>query len=163
MRCARPPATPAAPGRRAAGAGGGAGPDAARRLAGDLAWLADSDEAHRTAVAAVFMTPLKADLSDLREALQAGRISRASLPKELVRDWVSPNGRARAEATPKGDPNDEDTLRRFAHAVLAAEPTLGLLSRSRCCCGSCCAGSATCCSRSSRWWWRQSPRWRYAP
>ena len=108
--------------RKAAGDASGAGPDAARRLAGDLAWLADSDEAHRTAVAAVFMTPLKADLSDLREALQAGRISRASLPKELVRDWVSPNGHARAEATPKGDPNDEDTLRRFAHAVLAAEP-----------------------------------------
>jgi len=39
-----------------------------------------------------------------------------------VRDWISPNGKTRAEATPKGDPNDEDTLRRFAHAVLAAEP-----------------------------------------
>ena len=29
----------------------------------------------------------------------------------------------RVEALPKGDPNDNDTLRRFATAVLAAEPT----------------------------------------
>jgi uncharacterized protein len=107
--------------RKAAGDASGAGPDAARRLAAGLAWLAGSDEAHRTAVSAVFTTPLRADLSDLREALQAGRISRASLPKELVRDWISPNGKTRAEAVPKGDPNDEDTLRRFAHAVLAVE------------------------------------------
>ncbi len=108
--------------RQAAGEGRGAGADAARRLAGDLARLADSDEAHRAAVAAAFTVPLRADIGDLRDGLQAGRISRASLPKELTRDWISPNGRARVEATPKGDRNDEETLRRFAHAVLGAEP-----------------------------------------
>ena len=29
----------------------------------------------------------------------------------------------RVEALPKGDPNDNDNLRKFADAVLAAEPT----------------------------------------
>ncbi|WP_163363881.1 hypothetical protein, partial [Enterobacter cloacae] len=33
------------------------------------------------------------------------------------------DGIIRVEALPKGDPNDNDTLRRFAAAVLEAEPT----------------------------------------
>ncbi|HEY2137843.1 MAG TPA: MMPL family transporter [Xanthobacteraceae bacterium] len=108
--------------RQAAGDASGAGADAARRLAADLVRLADSDEAHRSAVAAAFTAPLRTDLSDLRDGLQAGRISRASLPKALVRDWIDPEGHVRVEATAKGDRNDEATLRRFAQAVLAAVP-----------------------------------------
>jgi uncharacterized protein len=108
--------------RRVAGEAKGAGADAARRLATDLSQLADSDEAHRAAVANAFIPPLKLDLGDLRDGLQAAPITRASLPKPLVRDWVSPSGIARAEATPKGDSNDDETLRRFARAVLGAQP-----------------------------------------
>jgi predicted RND superfamily exporter protein len=46
-----------------------------------------------------------------------------TLPPNLVRDWVAPDGKARAEAFPKGDANDSNVLRRFATAVLRAEPT----------------------------------------
>jgi uncharacterized protein len=108
--------------RQVAGSATGPGADAARRLAKDLAGLADSDQAHRAAVSAAFTVPLGLDLSDLREALQATQVTRASLPKSLVRDWVSDNGRNRVEIDPKGDTNDESTLRQFARAVLAAEP-----------------------------------------
>jgi hypothetical protein len=41
----------------------------------------------------------------------------------LVHDWLLPDGRARVQASPKGDPNDTNVLRTFATAVLRAEPT----------------------------------------
>jgi uncharacterized protein len=44
------------------------------------------------------------------------------LPRSLVRDWLLPDGRARVQALPKGDPNDTGVLRNFATAVLHAEP-----------------------------------------
>jgi predicted RND superfamily exporter protein len=56
-------------------------------------------------------------------SLQAERITEQNLPPELKRDWVLPDGRARVEAHPKGDPNDNETLREFARAVLAVAPT----------------------------------------
>src|SRR4029077_6800347 len=46
-----------------------------------------------------------------------------NLPPELVAEWKTKDGLTRVEALPKGDPNDNDTLRKFAAAVLAAEPT----------------------------------------
>src|SRR5439155_21995232 len=45
-----------------------------------------------------------------------------SVPSELARDWVAPDGRARIEVLPKGEPNDTATSRRFAAAVLAIAP-----------------------------------------
>src|SRR5712671_7483252 len=46
-----------------------------------------------------------------------------SLPSDLVSSWKTKDGLTRVEALPRGDPNDNETLRRFATAVLAAEPT----------------------------------------
>src|ERR1700680_2256276 len=45
------------------------------------------------------------------------------MPPDLVRDWVSPDGRSRVQALPKGDPNDTNVLRNFATAVLRVEPS----------------------------------------
>jgi hopanoid biosynthesis associated RND transporter like protein HpnN len=108
--------------REVAGDAKGPGADAARRLADDLVKLADADRAQRAAVSAAFTVPLRPDLAELREGLQAERVTRANLPHELVENWVSPNGRNRVEIAPKGDSNDDATLRRFASAVLAAAP-----------------------------------------
>jgi predicted RND superfamily exporter protein len=41
----------------------------------------------------------------------------------LLRAWQAKDGLMRVEVLPKGDPNDNENLRRFASAVLAAEPT----------------------------------------
>ena len=49
-------------------------------------------------------------------------MTQASLPPELVRDWMTPDGRARVEVAPKGNANDNDEMRQFARAVLAVEP-----------------------------------------
>jgi hopanoid biosynthesis associated RND transporter like protein HpnN len=109
--------------RRTAGDTKGPGAVASRRLADALEKLANGDEATRNTAQDVFVTPLKIAFGQLRNAMQAGPVTLASLPPELVSAWKSKDGIIRVEAQPKGDPNDNDTLRKFAAAVLAAEPT----------------------------------------
>ena len=55
--------------------------------------------------------------------MQAQPITLQNLPPELVSAWKAKDGLMRVEALPKGDPNDNDNLRKFASAILAAEPT----------------------------------------
>jgi predicted RND superfamily exporter protein len=55
--------------------------------------------------------------------MKAEPVTLKSLPPDLVNAWKSKDGVIRVEALPQGDPNDNDTLRRFAAAVLVAEPT----------------------------------------
>lgn len=108
--------------RKTAGDHKGAGADAARRLAEALSKTANADEATRNKVQAVFVAPLKIMLDQLRSALQAKQITLETLPQDLVSSWKAPDGQVRVEVLPKGDSNDNDTLRNFADAVLAAEP-----------------------------------------
>jgi hypothetical protein len=109
--------------RKTAGDGKGPGAVAARRLADDLSRLADSSEATREKTQAIFVAPLKVVLNQLKIALQAKPVSLNTLPPDLVRGWKTKDGLMRVEAQPRGDSNDNDTLRKFAAAVLAAEPT----------------------------------------
>ncbi|MGY3608453.1 MULTISPECIES: hopanoid transporter HpnN [unclassified Bradyrhizobium] len=109
--------------RKTAGDIKNAGAVAARRLADALTKLADSNQATRDKAQNVFVSPLKVVLDQLRDMLQAQTVTLKSLPEELVRQWKAKDGLIRVEALPKGDPNDNDTLRKFAAAVLAAEPT----------------------------------------
>ncbi|MGA9216804.1 MAG: MMPL family transporter [Methylocella sp.] len=106
----------------AAGNGNGRGAQVARRLAGDLTQLANASVLERANATGAFINPLKMDLDGLRQALQAKQVDLGSLPKDLVRDWVTPDGRERVDVLPKGNPNDDATIRNFARAVLTAEP-----------------------------------------
>jgi len=99
-----------------------AGAVAARRLADALSKLGESNQATRDKAQNVFVTPLRIVLDQLRNTLQAQPVSLKSLPVELVDGWKTKDGLMRIEALPKGDPNDNDNLRRFADAVLVAEP-----------------------------------------
>jgi uncharacterized protein len=109
--------------RKIAGDGKGLGAVASRRLADDLQKLADSNQATREKAQAVFVTPLKIVLDQLKNAMQARPVSLNNLPADLVSGWKTKDGLMRVEAEPRGDPNDNETLRKFAAAVLAAEPT----------------------------------------
>jgi len=109
--------------RKNAGDAKGPGAVAARRLADALSRLADSNEATRDKTQTIFVAPLKAVLDQLKNALQAKPVSLKTLPSDLVRGWKTKDGLMRVEAQPRGDPNDNDTLRKFAGAVLQAEPT----------------------------------------
>jgi uncharacterized protein len=101
----------------------GKGASAIDRLSHQMLALADSGEATRNKVQAMFVTPLNVMLQQISSSLQAEPVTLKNLPADLVRDWVSPDGQYHVQVAPKGDPNDNDTLRRFAAAVLAAEPT----------------------------------------
>jgi hypothetical protein len=107
---------------RAIGTQEGAGAAAAQRLAAALAQLAKSDAATRARAQEVFIAPLKVALDGLRTSLQAEPITDMTLPPDLTQQWLKPDGRARVEVYPKGDPNDNEVLRQFARAVLAVVP-----------------------------------------
>jgi hopanoid biosynthesis associated RND transporter like protein HpnN len=107
---------------RLAGDGTGTGAVAARRLATAMAALAKADPATRQRAETVFVQPLKTTLDDLRDLLTAQAITRDNLPADLARDWVTPSGEARVDVAPKGDSNNNNVLRQFAHSVLAVAP-----------------------------------------
>jgi hopanoid biosynthesis associated RND transporter like protein HpnN len=109
--------------RKTAGDGKGPGAVASRRLADALSKLAEADQATRDKTQAIFVTPLKLVLDQLKKSLQAQPVSLKTLPPDVVSSWKTKDGLQRVEALPRGDPNDNDTLRKFATAVLVAEPT----------------------------------------
>jgi uncharacterized protein len=108
--------------RKTAGDGKGPGAVASRRLADGLSKLAGSNHATRDKAQSIFVSPLKIVFEELKNTLQAGTVTLNTLPPDLVAGWKAKDGLMRVEALPKGDPNDNDNLRRFANAVLAAEP-----------------------------------------
>ncbi len=109
--------------RKVAGDAKGPGAVASRRLADALSKLADSNQATRDKTQSIFVSSLKVVLDQLKNSLQAQPVSLKTLPADLVDSWKTKDGLTRVEALPRGDPNDNETLRKFAAAVLAAEPT----------------------------------------
>lgn len=108
--------------RKTAGEDQGPGAAAARRLAEALSRLAQADKPTRDKAEAVFIAPLNVALDQVREMLKAQPVSAKTLPPDLLSDWTTSDGRIRVEAQPKGDPNDNETLRKFADAVLKVQP-----------------------------------------
>ena len=106
----------------AAGEQTGPGAEAAKRLSAALSALASSNQDLRSKAEAAFLPPLRIALGGLQASLQAQPVTQQSLPPELVRDWMTPDGQARVAVTPKGDPSDNEQMRSFARAVLAVEP-----------------------------------------
>jgi hypothetical protein len=100
----------------------GPGADASRRLASELSRLVEADAETRAKAEAAFVVPLQTALSELSMYIQAEPVSLQKLPQELVRQWIAPDGRTRVYAAPKGDPNDNETLRHFAQTVLTHYP-----------------------------------------
>jgi hopanoid biosynthesis associated RND transporter like protein HpnN len=108
--------------RKLAGDHKGPGAAAAKRLADDLSKVAEASQPVRDKVQATFVAPWQIVLSQLRNAMQAQPVSLQTLPPDIVNSWKTKDGQTRVEALPRGDPNDNDTLRKFASAVLTAEP-----------------------------------------
>ncbi len=101
----------------------GQGGDLARRVCELLTRLAKADVATRKRAEASFAAPLRNDLNLLQLMLAPHEITVETLPKGLVRDWLSVDGRARVKLVPGGDLNNPDVLRSFAVSVLAANPS----------------------------------------
>ena len=114
----------------------GAATSDATRLAKALTILAKADPAVRERAREAIVPGLVVTLAQLRDALQAETVTLASLPADLKRDWMAPDGRARVEVFPKGDANDNAALQRFTAAVRQVAPdatgtTVGIQESSR--------------------------------
>jgi hopanoid biosynthesis associated RND transporter like protein HpnN len=108
---------------RAVGTQDGPGAIAAKRLVSVLTQLAEGGEAQRARAEAVMVAPLKVALDGVRNSLQAEHIATETMAPEIADSWIKPDGLTKIEVRPAGDPNDNETLRQFAQAVLAVEPT----------------------------------------
>jgi len=108
--------------RRLAGTGTGSGAVAARRLADAMAALSKADPAVRQRLQDIIVQPLRIALDDLRTLLTAREVTRANLPPDLVREWVTAEGKARVDVAPSGDAADNEVLQKFARAVQAVAP-----------------------------------------
>jgi hopanoid biosynthesis associated RND transporter like protein HpnN len=97
---------------------------AARRLMEILRSLTAKGDAGIAIMQRALIAHLPAQLDGLRTALSAGPVSFATLPDDLKREWLAPDGRARVEVYPRGDSNDNATLVRFVDAVKTVAPVV---------------------------------------
>jgi hopanoid biosynthesis associated RND transporter like protein HpnN len=107
----------------AAGDQKGAGAIASKRLSAALTEVAHANQALRDKVTDAFIPALKTTLDSLHSSLQPQSVTQETLPPDLVRQWTVPDGRARVEVSPKGNPGDNEGKRQFARAVLAVAPS----------------------------------------
>lgn len=82
--------------------------------------LAEAPPEARTRADTRIVVPLGVMLESLRQSLQAQPVSLDTLPPELKRDWVTPDGRVRVQLLPRA--NDNASLAAFARAVSAVAP-----------------------------------------
>jgi hopanoid biosynthesis associated RND transporter like protein HpnN len=94
----------------------------ARRLASVLTAFVAASPATLEEAERVLITPLKMTLRQVRHLLTAEQVSIDTLPPALKQLWISAEGRALIEVSPKGDANDNATLSRFVTAVRTVEP-----------------------------------------
>ena len=94
----------------------------ARQLADVLQKLVAGPPSVRARASDTLVAPLTTLLDQLRGLLQAQPITRASLPPDLVSDWVDAKGEARVSVFPSGDSNNNAVLARFSQAVRQVAP-----------------------------------------
>jgi hopanoid biosynthesis associated RND transporter like protein HpnN len=68
---------------------------------------------------------LPTELDQLRSALDARPASLETLPPELARDWMLPDGRARVQVVPKTEARSTEGLAKFVDEVTAVAPDAG--------------------------------------
>jgi hopanoid biosynthesis associated RND transporter like protein HpnN len=94
-------------------------------LAGDLAKLQTASDATLLAMNQALVRYLPAELDRLRSALQAAPVTEASIPPDVSRDWLLPDGRVRVQATAKAIAQGSQGLHQFVAQITAVEPDAG--------------------------------------
>ena len=94
-------------------------------IAGDLRQLQTASDRVAMATNAALTRFLPDELDRLRVALSAEPVTLASIPPDLGRDWLLPDGRARVQATPKDLGKGSERLRRFVDEVTRVAPDAG--------------------------------------
>jgi hopanoid biosynthesis associated RND transporter like protein HpnN len=91
-------------------------------IAGDLRAVARAPDDAVRAVDVALTRFLPEELQKLRTALSAGPATLASVPPEVARDWVLPDGRARVQVLPVADARNSEGLHRFVTEVTRVAP-----------------------------------------
>jgi hopanoid biosynthesis associated RND transporter like protein HpnN len=94
-------------------------------IAGDLRQLQTASDAVAMATNAALTRFLPEELDRLRTALSAEPATLASIPPDMARDWLLPNGQARLQVTPKDLGKGSRGLRNFVDEVTRVAPDAG--------------------------------------
>ncbi len=108
--------------RAAAAAKSGPGVADAGRLAAALETIADGPTAGRARAQAALIPPLNVLLDQVRNLLLAEPVTLQSLPPGITDDWITKDGRARVQVSPRGNSNDNAVLKKFSAAVRKVAP-----------------------------------------
>jgi hypothetical protein len=104
----------------------GPGAADAQHLSATLQKLAAADAATRDRAEVAMSDTLRIALKQLENLLQPTEITQQNVPPGITAMWIGKGGRALVDIAPKVppgvDPNDDQMLARFAHAVKKAEP-----------------------------------------
>lgn len=93
-----------------------------RRLADEFDYLAWDTPAVRTAAAQMLLPGFLTTLHGIGDLLHPQPVNIHTLPRQLRRQWETPDGRARVSVLPKGDSNDDAVLRKFVAAAVEIAP-----------------------------------------
>ena len=91
----------------------------------DLGKLAAASDAVVIAADRALTRFLPAELDRLRASLEAEPVSLQTLPPDLTRDWLLPDGRARVQVLPKPEAGNTKGLAQFVTEVAAVAPDAG--------------------------------------
>jgi hopanoid biosynthesis associated RND transporter like protein HpnN len=94
----------------------------ARRLAVAVRELAKSSPSTRAEAEKMLIPGFSTMLEQIRDSLRPQPISLTVLPPNVVREWLSPDGRARISILPRGDSNNNAVLSRFVAQVVGVVP-----------------------------------------
>jgi len=92
------------------------------RLATGFDTLATGGAAARARAEQLLLPGFMTTLEQIRNWLHPQPVSIETLPREIVRQWLTSDGRARVSVLPRGDSNDDAVLRRFVAAGLRIAP-----------------------------------------
>jgi hopanoid biosynthesis associated RND transporter like protein HpnN len=92
------------------------------RLAAELDALVNSSVSARARAAQLLLPGFTTTLEQVRDLLRPQPVSVESLPPEILRQWLTSDGRARVSVLPHGDSNDDAVLRRFVAAGTRIAP-----------------------------------------
>jgi uncharacterized protein len=93
-----------------------------RRLADEFDMLAHGTPSVRHKAAQMLIPGFVTTLEQVRNLLHPESVTIDTLPRDLVRQWQTPDGRARVSVLPQGDSNDNAVLRQFVAAGIRIAP-----------------------------------------
>jgi hypothetical protein len=93
-----------------------------RRLATEFDSLATGSASARARAEQLLLPGFRTTLGQIRNLLHPQPISIETLPREIVTQWLTSDGRARLSVLPRGDSNDDTVLRRFVAAGTRIAP-----------------------------------------